>query len=83
MVDNRRLHGLLLLDELQRVPEEQWPSLLARDVMRPVTDSMFMNVSTPLAQAQSLLKSNGIGRAIVLDVNGFIVGYVSLNDLGR
>ena len=26
---------------------------------------------------------NGIGRAIVLDVNGFIVGYVSLNDLGK
>ena len=81
VVDNRRLHGLLLLDELQRVPEEQWPGLLARDVMRPVSDGMFMNASTPLALAQALLQSNGIGRAIVLDANGFIVGYVSLNDL--
>ena len=81
VADNRRLHGLLLLDELKRVPEDQWPSLLTRDVMHPVNDSMFMKVSTPLAQAQSLLKSNGMGRAIVLDANGFIVGYVSLNDL--
>jgi CBS domain-containing protein len=66
---------------LRRVPEDQWPGLLTRDVMRPVNDSMFMNVSTPLVQAQSLLKSNGMGRAIVLDANGYIVGYVSLNDL--
>jgi Zn-dependent protease len=81
VVDNRRLHGLLLLDELRRVPEDQWPQLLTRDVMRPVNDAMFMNIATPLAQAQSLLKTNGLGRAIVLDANGFIVGYVSLNDL--
>ncbi|HEY9232195.1 MAG TPA: CBS domain-containing protein, partial [Blastocatellia bacterium] len=82
VVDNRRLHGLLLLDELKRVPEAQWALLLARDVMRPVSDGMFMNINTPLMQAQSLLQSNGIGRAIVLDLNGYIVGYVSLNDLG-
>ena len=81
VVDNRRLHGLLLLDELRRVPEAQWAQLLARDVMRPVSDGMFMNLNTPLAKAQSLLQTNGIGRAIVLDLNGYIVGYVSLNDL--
>jgi CBS domain-containing protein len=81
VVDNRRLHGLLLLDELKSVPKAQWPQLLARDVMRPVNDAMFMNINTPLAQAASLLQSNGIGRAIVLDANGYIAGYVSLNDL--
>ena len=81
VVDDRRLHGLLLLDELKRVPKDQWPSLLTRDVMRPVNDSMFLNASTPLAQVSPLLRSNGLGRAIVLDGNGFIVGYVSLNDL--
>jgi CBS domain-containing protein len=81
VVDNRRLHGLLLLDELKSVPKAQWPQLLARDVMRPVNDAMFMNINTPLAQVASLLQSNGIGRAIVLDANGYIAGYVSLNDL--
>jgi Zn-dependent protease len=81
VVDNYRLHGLLLLDELKRVPEAEWPRLLARDVMRPVSDGMFMNINTPLAQAQSLLRSNGIGRAIVLDPNGYIAGYVTLKDL--
>ena len=81
VVDNRRLHGLLRLEELKRVPEDQWPGLLARDVMLPVNDSMFINTSAPLAQAQSLLKSNGLGRAVVLDANGFIAGYVSLNDM--
>jgi Zn-dependent protease/CBS domain-containing protein len=81
VVDNRRLHGLLLLDELKSVPKAQWPQLLARDVMRPVNDAMFMNINTPLAQVASLLQSNGIGRAIVLDANGYIACYVSLNDL--
>jgi hypothetical protein len=30
-----------------------------------------------------MLASNGLGRAVVLDSNGFIVGYVSLRDVGK
>lgn len=83
VTDNHRLHGLLLLDELKRVPRDQWPSLEARDVMRPVSDGMFVNVSATLAQTQAILASNGLGRAVVLDRNGFIIGYVSLGDISK
>jgi Zn-dependent protease/predicted transcriptional regulator len=83
VVHERRLHGVLLLEELKQVPREDWPRLEAREVMRPVDASMFINANTPIPQAQSILSNNGLGRAVVLDVNGLIVGYVSLRDVSR
>ena len=79
----RRLHGILLLEELKQTPREEWSRLEAREVMRPVNASMFIDVNTPIPQAQSMLANNGLGRAIVLDSNGFIVGYVSLRDVSK
>ena len=83
VVLERRLHGMLLLEELKRTPREEWSHLEAREVMRPVDASMFINANTPIPQAQSMLAANGLGRAVVLDSNGFIVGYVSLRDVSR
>ena len=83
VVDNMRLHGMLLLEELKSVPREEWPRLEARDVMRPVNDAMFVNSSATIAQVQTVLSSNGLGRAVVLDSNGFIVGYVSQHDINK
>jgi len=81
VVLERRLHGLLLLEELKRVPRDQWSGLEAREVMRPVDTSMFISSTAPISQVQSLLSTNGLGRAVVLDSNGLIVGYVSLKDV--
>ncbi|HKA22040.1 MAG TPA: site-2 protease family protein [Blastocatellia bacterium] len=81
VVLERRLHGLLLLEELKRVPRDQWSRLEAREVMRPVDTSMFISSNAPISQVQSLLSTNGLGRAVVLDSNGLIVGYVSLKDV--
>jgi Zn-dependent protease len=81
VVLDRRLHGLLLLEELKQLPQEEWRVREAREVMRPVNDSMFLNLNTPIPQAISMLTNNGLGRAVVLDSNGYIVGYVSLRDI--
>jgi len=81
VVLERRLHGLLLLEELKRVPRDQWSRLEAREVMRPVDTSMFISSNAPISQVHSLLSTNGLGRAVVLDSNGLIVGYVSLKDV--
>jgi len=83
VVLERRLHGMLLLEELKQVPREEWSHLEAREVMRPVDASMFIDANTPIPQAQSMLAANRLGRAVVLDSNGFIVGYVSLRDVGK
>jgi Zn-dependent protease/CBS domain-containing protein len=83
VVLERRLHGMLLLDDLKQVPREEWPHLEAREVMRPVDGSMFINANTQIPAAQSILANNGLGRAVVLDSNGLIVGYVSLRDVSK
>ncbi len=81
VVLDRRLHGLLLLEELKKLPQDEWRVREAREVMRPVNDSMFLNLNTPIPQALTILTNNGLGRAVVLDSNGYIVGYVSLRDI--
>jgi Zn-dependent protease/CBS domain-containing protein len=83
VVQERRLHGMLLLDELKQVPREEWSHLEAREVMRPVDGSMFIKASTPIPEAKSILSNNEVGRAVVLDSNGLIVGYVSLRDVSK
>jgi Zn-dependent protease len=80
---DRRLHGLLLLEELKSVPREKWSNLEVSSVMRPVDGSMFIDSVMPVERAQAALKANGLGRAVVLDSNGLIIGYVSLRDLLR
>jgi len=80
---DRRLHGLLLLEELKSLPEQEWPTVEARQVMRPVDSSMFLSLQTPVEAARSLMTKNGLGRAVVIDSNGLIVGYLTLNDVGK
>jgi Zn-dependent protease len=77
----KRLHGLLLLEELKSYPRDEWPTLKASDVMRPVDSSMFISAMMPVGEAKGVLACNGLGRAVVLDTRGFIVGYVSLQDV--
>ncbi|HMG34157.1 MAG TPA: site-2 protease family protein [Blastocatellia bacterium] len=81
VVSDGRLHGFLLLSELKAIPSERWPALEARQVMRPVDNSMFVNSTATIAQARQVLTAGKHERAAVLDRNGFIVGYVSLQEL--
>jgi Zn-dependent protease/predicted transcriptional regulator len=80
---NRKLHGLLLLEELMSLPESEWQQVEARQVMRPVDGSMFLSLQTSLEAARSLMTGNGLGRAVVIDSNGLIVGYLTLSDVGK
>lgn len=83
IVQDRRLHGMLFLEDLKPIPRGQWAELEAREVMRPVDAPMFINASATVAEAQARLAGNGIGRAVVLDSNGWIVGYVTLSDVNK
>jgi CBS domain-containing protein len=82
VVSDRRLHGFLLLEELKTVPREDWPSIEACQVMRPVDSTMFVRSTSTVPDAQRLLAASGHERAAVLDSNGFIIGYVSRVELG-
>jgi Zn-dependent protease len=81
VAQEKRLHGLLMLEELKSYPREKWPTLKASDVMRPVDSSMFISSMMPVGEAKGVLACNGLGHAVVLDTRGLIVGYVSLQDV--
>src|SRR5262249_19743710 len=63
VVSDGRLHGFLLLSELKAIPSERWPALEARQVMRPVDNSMFVNSTATIAQARQGLTAGQHQRA--------------------
>ena len=83
VAEDKRLHGMLLLEDLKSVPREEWPQLEAKDCMRPVDGSMFISAQLTVPQAQTVLTNNPAHRAVVSDASGMIIGHVSLNDIRK
>ncbi len=69
-----RLHGLLTLRDLKELPRERWHHTRVSEVMRPVSEELFVAPSTPLARAERLLNENGAGALAVVDDDGRLVG---------
>lgn len=72
----RRLHGLLTLHDLKRLPRERWHQTRVSEVMRPVAPDLFVDAATPLKSAERLLKANGAGALAVIDGAGELVGLI-------
>ena len=49
---NRRLQGIISLEDLKSLPRERWCERRARDVMRPVGPRMFVEPSATIAYAR-------------------------------
>ena len=72
----RRLYGILTLEDLKAQPRERWPRLRARDVMRPVSDQLFVAPSVSMIRAQEIMQQNGTGSLAVVDSSGELVGFL-------
>jgi Zn-dependent protease len=68
------LHGILTLKDLKALPRERWHQTRVREVMRPVSEELFVPPSAPLARAERLLDENGAGALAVVDDAGRLVG---------
>ena len=79
----QRLHGILTLEDLKRLPRERWHHTRVRDVMRPVAEDLFVAPSTPLARAERLMNENGAGALAVVDDAGRLVGLLLRGRLRR
>lgn len=73
---HHRLHGILALEDLKSLPRERWRLTRARDVMRPIAPTFFVEPSTTLDYARKLMKSNGVGSLAVVNTNGELVGFL-------
>lgn len=73
---DRKLLGILLLEDLKKLPRDQWRTRRARDIMRPVTSSMFVPASATMASARELMQHNGVGAVAVIDERYNLIGFV-------
>lgn len=73
---DRRLHGVLTLEDLKKLPRERWRQTFARDVMRPINPQLFVDSSAPIEQAEKLMNVNGAGALGVINKAGELIGFL-------
>ncbi len=73
---DRQLYGVLMLEDLKKLPCEDWKKTRILDVMRPVTTDYFVENDTSLTDANILMRENGIGALGVIDQRGNLVGFL-------
>lgn len=78
-----RLHGILTLEDLKKLPREAWHRTHVRDVMRPVDPQLFVNPTTSLDSAMKLMSVNGAGALAVINSGGEVVGFLLRGQLKR
>lgn len=71
-----RLFGILSLEDLKSVPRDRWHTTKAKDVMRPVNDTLFVETSTTIERANALMNQNGVGSLAVVNSAGQLVGFI-------
>src|SRR5438132_3582275 len=64
---DRRLLGILTLEDLKKVPREQWRQRRARDVMRTVNSQLFVSETVTMAGANNLIEHNRAGAVAVVN----------------
>jgi len=79
----RQLHGILALEDLKALPRERWRQTRARDVMRPVDATLFVESSATMAHADEIMQSNGVGSVAVVDHAGQLVGFLQQGRLKK
>jgi len=73
---DRRLYGILTLEDLKAQPPERWRVLRARDVMRPIDPQLFVEPSVSMTRADELMLKNGTNSLAVVDSRGDLVGFL-------
>lgn len=80
---DRRLLGILALEDLKKLPRARWREQRARDVMRPVSQQLFVSDSAALATANDLMSTNGVGAVGVIDKRGRLSGFLQRGRVKR
>src|ERR1043166_895867 len=73
---DRRLLGILSLEDLKKIPREKWRGLRAREVMRTVNSQLFVPENATIESASELLEANGVGAVGVINQSGELIGFL-------
>lgn len=80
---NGKLLGILSLEDLKRIPRDQWRRRRARDAMRPVNSAMFVPENATVDSASQLIESSIVGAVAVVNQKGDLVGFLRKGQLRR
>jgi Zn-dependent protease/CBS domain-containing protein len=83
VAENKQFYGVLMLEDLKKLPREDWHKTKIRQVMRAVVPEYFVEVHTPLSEAKALMRGNGIGSLGVINTRGELVGYLQRGRLRK
>jgi Zn-dependent protease len=83
VAEGKSLLGILTLEDLKKLPRDQWRYRRVRDAMRPVNSSMFVKTSTDLEAANELIQGNGLGALAVIEDSGELVGFLRSGRIKR
>ncbi|MDQ2746806.1 MAG: site-2 protease family protein [Acidobacteriota bacterium] len=76
VAENRQLYGMLLLEDLKKLPRERWQTTKVQQIMRPITTDHFIETDASMADANALMSENGINALGVIDAHGDLVGFL-------
>lgn len=80
---NRQLYGMLILDDLKKMPRDEWRTTKIQEVMRPITTEYFIESDALISEANAVMAENGIGALGVIDAKGNLVGFLQSKKLKR
>ncbi|MEP6903981.1 MAG: site-2 protease family protein, partial [Actinomycetota bacterium] len=83
VAENKQFYGVLMLEDLKKLPREDWQKTKIRQVMRPVTPEYFVETNATLSEAKLLMRENGIGSLGVINGKGELVGYLQRGRLRK
>lgn len=72
----KSLLGILTLEDLKKLPRNQWRDRMVSDAMRPVNSSLFVKRSTNMEAANEMIERNGVGAVAVIEESGELVGFL-------
>ena len=73
---DRRLLGILSLEDLKKIPREKWRGLHALQVMRTVDAHLFVPENATIESVNELLEHNGVGAVGVVNGSGELIGFL-------
>ncbi len=83
VLDGERVVGLLPLHVLTTTPYREWETCAVAEAMLPAADVIFLSPNALASDAVDLLSRGSVGRGVVVDERGRMVGILSLTDIAR
>ena len=83
VAEKKQFYGVLMLEDLKKLPREDWQKTKIKQVMREIAPEYFVETNASLTEAKALMRENGIGSLGVINARGELVGYLQRGRLRK